>query len=265
MGAAGYPSVVDHATEEPTPPLAAEPEPGPPPEGEPATAAAPQAWPRRLLSSLAAFFAKRGMSPPAVAASGLAFCSLAALCYVVEHPGLAGLLGLIGLLLGEIARAPVGDESPLVGAVNVLSDLVVVAGFLGAAVQSGSGICVLLSILALILFAWLPYLAARSPAEMDTAARTLWRRPERLAVLLVGGILAHPVVPLLLVVVAGLADAWLAIDRLARVGLPPRGRPAFLDALLRPDGSIQPLLRWGSLLIALLLLIVLPQGEGWRF
>ena len=220
---------------------------------------------RHPLAGLAAFFARRGLAPEGVAASGLAFCTLAALCYVVDHPGLAGVLGLIGLLLGEIARAPAGAEPPLVGALDFLADLAIPAGYIAAAALAESGVCVLLGILALILFAWLPYLAARSPADMDTAARTLWRRPERLAVLLLGGLLAHPVVPLLLVVVAGVADAWLALDRLARIGKPPRTRPAFLDALLRPDGSIQPLLRWGSLLIALLLLVVLPHGEGWRF
>ena len=245
---------VDPATEEPAPPTVPQPASGPrgPPEG-------------RLLKACAAFLAKRGLPPQAVAASGLAFCTLAALCYVVEHPGLAGVLGLVGLLLGEIARAPATDEVPLVEAFDLLADLAIAAGYVGAAVQAESGICTLLGLLALILFAWLPYLEARSPAAMDTPARTLWRRPERLAVLLVGGLLAHPVVPLLLVVTAGLADAWLAVDRLARVGQPPRTRPAFLDALLRPDGSIQPLLRWGSLLIALLLLVVLPRAADWRF
>jgi hypothetical protein len=205
------------------------------------------------------------VAPRAAAAAGLAFATLAALCFVVNHPGLAGVLGLVGLLLGEIARASAGTDEPLVDALNVLSDTAIAAGYVGAAVLAASGISVLLGLLALILLAWLPYLAARSPAGMDTAARTLWRRPERLAVLLLGALLAHPVVPLVLVVGAGIADAWLAIDRLARIGQPPRTRPAFLDALLGADGSIQPLLRWGSLLIALLLLFVLPQGDGWRF
>ena len=164
------------------------------------------------------------MAPRAVAAAGLACATLAALCFVVDHPGLAGVLGLVGLLLGEIARASAGTDEPLVDALNVLSDTAIAAGYVGAAVVAESGICVLLGLLALILLAWLPNLVG-----------------------------------------AGTADAWLAIDRLARIGLPPRTRPAFLDALLGADGSIQPLLRWGSLLIALLLLVVLPQGDGWRF
>lgn len=255
---------MDPATEDPTPSA-----PAPAPEGpaEPPAAAGgePASPTRHPLAALAAFFARRGLAPRAVAASGLAFCTLAVLCYVVEHPGLAGVLGLIGLLLGEIASAPPGDEPPLVGALNLLCDLAIAAGYVAAAALAHSGLCVLLGLLTLVLFAWLPYLAVRSPAGTDSASRTLWRRPERLVVLLLGGLLAHPVVPLLLVVAAGFADAWLALDRLARVDKPPRARPAFLDALLRPDGSIQPLLRWGSLLIALLLLVVLPHGEGWRF
>lgn len=251
MGAAGYPSDVDPATEESTPPPTPEPE--------------PTGSRHRPLAGLAAFLGRRGMSPPAIAAAGLVFCTLAALCYVVLHPGLAGVLGLIGLLLGEIARAAEDAPAPLVDALNVLSDLAVAAGVVGAAIRTDSGLAVLLGILALILFAWLPYLAARSPVDVDVGARTFWRRPERVAVLLVGGLLAHPVFPLLLVVAAGVADAWLGLDRLARAGLPPRTRPAFLDALLGADGSIQPLLRWGSLLIALLSLFVLPRGEAWRF
>jgi len=217
---------------------------------------------------VAAFFARRGVTPRTLAVGGLAFATLATLCYVVLHPGLAGVLGLIALGLSEVAlvrRAGAEPPETWVGGLNLLTDLAIPLGYVAAAAVDESGVRLLFALLVLLLFAWLPYLEAIAPEGVLAPGKTFWRRPERLGVLLVGGLLAPPLVVLLLVCAAGGIDASLAGDRLARIGREPRTRPAFLDALLKPDGSIHPLLRWGSLVIVLLLLLVLPQGEAWRF
>jgi hypothetical protein len=244
------------------------------PEAAPKDAEAPH-----LLHGIASFLARRKAGPRVLVVTALAIAGLAAVCFVLDHPGLAGVLGLIALLLGEISLAPsepVPDSPPrpFVSGLNVLTDMVLAGAVATAAMGRNAGAEFLLGLVVMGLFAWLPYLDSLQPVPAPRAGTTLWRRFERVGILLLGAVLGHPFLGPLLVAAVGVIDAWLAMDRLAR--LPgttmtdaekpePKPIPAFLGALLRPDGSLQPLVRWGSLVIAVLLMLVLPRAGSWRF
>lgn len=223
------------------------------------------------LAAAAAFFDRKGAGPPVLSAIALAFATLGSFAFVVNHPGLGGLLGAIALLVGELGKVPRGPSGetrvdPLARGLNHLVDLVLVGGIVAAAAGDDSGVRVLLGLLALGVLAWLPYLDAVAAPGASARRAGLWHRPERLAVLLLGALLGRLLIALLLVVVVGVLDAWQKLERVrpAPDTDTPAG-PSFLSPLLRADGSLQPIVRWGSLLLAVLLLLVLPQADGWHF
>lgn len=199
-------------------------------------------------------------------AIGLAVVATFAL--VVDHPGLAGLLGLLTVLVGEVARQPAESAAtadPRAPAFVLLADLTLGASLVLAGAAAENTILVLLGLAVVGVLAWLPYLKALGRPTRIAARTGLWRRAERLGVLMVGLLLGHPVIAQLLVLIVGVFDAWVRIVRLAPSGAPHRTPPPFLTPLLDADGALQPLVRWGSLALAVLLLLVLPRPDGWRF
>jgi hypothetical protein len=222
------------------------------------------------LEGPARWLAAHGGGPRLLAVVGLVLAALAGLVLVIGHAGLAGIIGLIAVLAAELARMP-QDEDGLhpdrpASALAQLVDLTIGAALVAVAAHEGSALLVALALGVLGVLAWLPFVDVSAPAETNGGRIGLWRRPNRLVVLTLGLVLGHPMLSQLLVLAAGILDGWLRVARLVRPDEgPAAGLPPFLGSLMRPDGSIHPVVRWGSLLVVVLLFLVLPRGGGWQF
>jgi hypothetical protein len=228
-------------------------------------APAEPAWTRRRRA-LAAFLARRGLGPRALAVLALGLAAVAAASLGLRHPGLGGLLGLLALLASSLAETPTeagAPRGPFALGLAYLCDLLLAVGFVAYGAATDDPLLLVLGFGVLLVLALLPYLDALARDGEVATGRALWRRADRLALLLLGHGLGRPGPALVAVLLVGALDAWLRLRSLASPR--PLPVPATLDALLDAEGRVRPLARWGSLLVVLLLLLVLPRGAAWRF
>ena len=243
----------------------------PPAETVPPTETAPPAerpWPSVAAARVAGALARRGVGARALGGLAVALASLAAVLFALAYPRLAAGLGILALLASELSLLPPrGEAASSSGLARALAppvDLLLGAGIVAAAAMATptAHATVLLGLLVLILLAWLPTLGPLPPAPASAdspgARAGIWRRTERVGLLLLGALLGRLVPALLLVLVVGSVDVWLRIDRLQDDA---KGGPAFLRPLLQDDGRLVPAVRWGTLAIALLVLLVLPPAS----
>ena len=229
---------------------------------------APTRVPFRI--QVAEFLRARGVGARALVTFALILSATAAFVFVLRHPGLGGVLGLVALLAAELSLVRLVPESresaDLVRCLNPLVDLLLAAGILGGVVGMAPPAVVVLALLVMVLMAWLPLVKARAGATRIPQTAGLWPRADRMAILLVGTTLGR-LGPALFVLATVMAiDAWL---RFGRLELPPGLHPQYesrvAKELLRPDGSLVPMVRWTTLGLTLLALVLLPPSTYWRF
>ncbi len=199
---------------------------------------------------------------------GVAGGGVAVLCLLVGHPGLGGVFGLLAIALSALGLAPRQDREPpvdpLARAGAMLLDLGLLGGIVARAAAVGSGLTLVLGLVDLVLCAWLPYLKAWAPSGLIPPHAGFWRRAERLTIVMLGAVTGRLAYALAMVALVGVLDAVFRLERL-RTGPGRRWHPKFLEPLVADDGTLEPVVRYGSLLLAILLLAVLPQQAGWRF
>ncbi len=228
----------------------------PAPEADGAGAAkdpAAAAWARRVASFLAA----RGLGPGPLASTAVAVAGLAGVLLLLGHPRLAGGFALAALLLSELSLArpeATGTGAALAFVLAPAVDLLVAGGLVARAANASSDALALLALLVLLLVAWLPTLDG---ARGDAGPRGLWLRADRLGVLALACLLDRILLGLVLVAAVGLLDAWVGLSRHARPGVDRA--PRFLAPLLDARGSLLPVARWGSLVVAALLLVAVTR------
>ncbi len=212
----------------------------------------------------------RGVGPDTLMSFSVAFAATATFLFVLDHPGIAAVLGALALLAGEVSLAPAGpeirDASGLARALNPLVDLLMTAGLVVGLASHLSQVGFVLGMLVLVIGAWLPLLRALSGPTRMAADTGLWLRGERMGVLLAGAALGRLVPALAALALVGAFDAWLRVERLGQPpGFVSEIEPRLARQVLRPDGAFRPAWRWGSLGVLLVLLVLLPTGAEWRF
>ena len=223
-----------------------------------------------LRAQAAGYLRVRGVGPKELVLFSVAFSATAAFVFLLGHPGLGGVLGLIALLLGELSMVPPHadrpESLPLAASLNPLVDLVTAAGVAGYVAGWLSPLLLVLTLAVYVLFAWLPLLKASAGAERMASSAGLWRRGDRMAILLFGVTLGRLGPALIVLLVVGALDAWLRVERIGHpAGVHADIGPRFARRVLNPDGSFVPAVRWGTLAVAFVALWLLPQSETWRF
>ena len=239
----------------------------PPPAGAPPIDVAPSV-PIRIR--LAEALHQRGVGPGALLLFALAFAVAAALVLLVDHPGMAAVLGAVALAGSVLATVPAdptfADVRTLARAAVPMVNLLFVAGLVGGLAGHTAPVVMFLALLVFLLEAWLPLLrAVAGPLRLADDAG-LWTRVDRLAVLLLGALIGRTGPALLFVAAVGLLDAWLRVERL---GLPSGVRPeievSWLRHVIQGDGRFVPAVRWTTLALAVVALFLLPASTTWRF
>ncbi len=214
----------------------------------------------RLRRSLA----QRGIGARVLAGAAVASAMVAAVLFALHYPVIGAIVGLLALAASELSSGAAPEVTPdathLPAALRLPVDLLIAAGIVAGLATTApvSPALVLLGLLVLGLVAWLPHLKAIAPNTRLAPDAGIWRRPERLGILLLGALLGRMLPALLLVALVGALDAWVRLDRLDDAG---SGGPPFLRPLLQADGRLVPAVRWGTLAIATLILLVLPPGQ----
>lgn len=243
----------------------------PRPETVPAKVPPPPAVPPKepLSRRAAQYLESRGVAARTLALFAAGFAGTALLVFVLGHAGIAAVLGVVALLSAELAVVPGYGQNaadPFNVGLNHLVDLLLVGGLAAGMAVTHAPIVVALAVLVLVLAAWLPLLKASSSTDRLPQTAGLWRRTDRMAVLLFGALLGQPIVALVVVAIVGLLDAWLRIERLdCPPGYTPKIEWAPLRRIVRPDGSFVPAARWTLLGVTALLILVLPVDARWRF
>lgn len=212
----------------------------------------------------------QGAGPTALLLFSTAFAVAAALLLLVNHPGMAAILGLVSLIGSELAAVPAGpafrDVRTIVRAVNPLLGLLFVAGIVGGPATQASPVLRALALVVFLLEAWLPILRAVAGPLRMTDETSLWTRADRLAVLLLGAFIGRIGPSLLFVAAIGILDAWFRVERLdLPAGVKPEVEISWLRHVVREDGSFVPVVRWTTLALAAMALFLLPAGATWRF
>lgn len=223
-----------------------------------------------LRAQAAGYLRVRGVGPKELVLFALAFSGTAALVFLLGHPGLGGALGLIALLLAELSMVPPHadrpDALPLAACLNPLVDLLTAAGVIGYAAGWLSPFVLVLSLLTCVLLAWLPLLKASAGKDRLAPTAGLWQRGDRMAILLFGVLLGRLGPALIVILVIGLVDAWLRVERIGHpAGIHADIGPKWARHILAPDGSFVPAVRWGTLGLTFVALWLLPQSSAWRF
>lgn len=223
-----------------------------------------------LRTQAAGYLRVRGVGPRELVLFSLAFSATAAFVFLVGHPGLGGVLGLMALLLGELSMVPPFADKPeplaLAASLNPLVDLLTAAGVAGYVAGWLSPFLLVLALAVCVLFAWLPLLKASAGQERMAPSAGLWRRGDRMAILLIGVLLGRLGPALVVILAIGILDAWLRVERIGHpAGVHADIGPRFARRVLNPDGSFLPAVRWGTLGVTLLALWLLPQSATWRF
>jgi hypothetical protein len=227
-------------------------------------------WGARLRDHVAAYFHARDVGPSALAVFALVLSVTAAGVLLSGHLGFGSSLALVALVCGGLSVAPPpwemrGWDRLSVGLLP-LADLLVVGGLFGGLVGRYPPLVCGLGLLVFVLTAWLPLSKATAGPEFIPPEAGLWRRSERLAVLLLGTLVARPGAALLLVALVGCLDAALRVERLARAaGVLGPERPAPWRGLVAADGTLEPRVRLVSLAVTALLVVLLPTSDRWYF
>ena len=223
-----------------------------------------------LFAQAAGYLRVRGVGPKELVLFSLAFSGTAALVFMLGHPGLGGVLGLMALLLGELSlvppRADRPEPLPLAASLNPLVDLLTAAGVAGYVAGWLSPFVLVLTLATCVLIAWLPLLKASAGHERMALSAGLWRRGDRMAILLFGVLLGRLGPALVVILLIGILDAWLRVERVGHpAGLHADIGPRLARRVLNADGSFVPAVRWGTLAITFIALWLLPQSTSWRF
>jgi hypothetical protein len=219
---------------------------------------------------VAAYCHVRDVGQEPLAAFALVFAIAAALTLLTGHMGLGSVLGVVAVLGGSLATVPPPWASragaPLADGLAPLGDLLVVTGFLAAVARHHGPMLMALTLLVCVLMAWLPLVKARTGPKRIAPTAGLWRRGDRLAILLLGGLVGRPAPALAALGVVLVLDAALRLERLenpAHDGSGSEGRLA--RRLVQEDGSLLPRLRWASLAVVAAAILLVPASDLWRF
>lgn len=223
-----------------------------------------------LRAQAAGYLRVRGVGPKELILFSLAFSGTATFVFLLGHPGLGGILGLIALLMGELSLVPPHADRPeplpLAASLNPLVDLLTMAGVTGYVAGWLSPFLLVLMLGAWVLIAWLPLLKASAGASRMASTAGLWRRGDRMAILLFGVLLGRLGPALVVVLLIGALDAWLRVERVGHpAGIHADIGPRIARHVLNPDGSFVPAVRWGTLAVTFIALWLLPQSTTWRF
>jgi phosphatidylglycerophosphate synthase len=139
------------------------------------------------------FFRHRIVNPNLFTLSGLFFSFLAALCAAIHLQITAGVMllvaGLCDLVDGALARntnTVTVFGGFLDSVLDRYSDLVVLLGVAYAFLYSGNGLFVMITFVAAIGTAIIPYARARAEAASVACNAGFFERPERLVILMIG-------------------------------------------------------------------------------
>jgi hypothetical protein len=223
-----------------------------------------------LRKQAAGYLRVRGVGPRELVLFALAFSATAAFVFLLGHPGLGGVLGLMALVLGELSMVPPFADKPeplaLAASLNPLVDLLTAAGVAGYVAGWLSPFLLVLSLAVCVLLAWLPLLKASAGTDRMARSAGLWRRGDRMAILLFGVLLGRLGPALLVILAIGILDAWLRVERIGHpAGVHADIGPRFAQHVLNRDGSFVPAMRWGTLALTFVALWLLPQSTTWRF
>ena len=222
-----------------------------------------------LQTAAAHWLHAQGVTSLALLGFAATFAVAGAFLLLIGHAGMGGGLGLIAVLVSELARVgqPLAprDASRLARSVCPALDVLLAAAVFGgiATRQGPPGIA--LAFLALVLLAWLPVLRSTPGAVLIAETSGLWRRGERMGLLLLGVLLGREAPALVMIVAVCGLEAWLRVERLAApFGMQPRESSRFVEQVVGEDGSFTPTARWLTIGVTLLAILLLPQSAYWR-
>lgn len=223
-----------------------------------------------LRARAAGFFHARGVPAEALGAVALMFGGGAALTFFADHCGMAAALGMVALALGDLSLVPTANDALARNArahlLLPLTDLLMIAGLVAGVAERHAPVVVLLALLVLVLTAWLPYLRSMAAVRGMPPVEALWGRTERLGIVLLGALTGRLAPALLAVTLVGALEAWSRAQRLeSPPGLAPVDQWLETRHIRNPDGSMNPAVRWGSLTLIVVALVLLPQSNAWRF
>ena len=229
------------------------------------------AWDENTLGMrVAGWFHARGVRSAALATFSIVAAGGAAFLLLVSHPGLGALFGLVALAASELAQirqpAPAPDTTRLGRGLTPLADLLIVGGMFGGIATQQKAPMIGLAFLVVMLLAWLPMLRSNAGQMRLADAAELWRRSERMAILLIAILLGRPGPALMMILVVCGLEAWLRVERLAvplSLQAPPLPEP--LRHVIGDDGTLTPVARGVTFGLTLLLILALPQSAYWRF
>ncbi len=239
----------------------------PPPVALPAGPSTLEVWRKETIL----YLRTRGVGTRALVGFSLAFAATSAFVFVLNHPGLASILGFVALISGELSLVRVQPQSresaDLAKCLNPLVDLLIAAGLVGGIVGRQPPVVVVFALIVLVLNAWLPLLTALAGPSRIPTTTGLWQRADRLGILLAGALLGRLGPALFVLATIMVLDAWLRLERLDQpLGLPQAQQgPQGLEQIIRPDGTFVPVVRWASIAATLVILVVLPASDLWRF
>jgi hypothetical protein len=223
---------------------------------------------RNVLEALrvraAKYFHKRDVGQEMLGLFALMLSAACGFVFVAGNFGIAAVFGLLSLLLGTLVVVPASwtpRSLPIVDGIVPLGDLCIAGGLLAGVARSYPGVVVGLALVVAVLLAWLPFVKAKS-AMIPTEAG-LWRRTDRLCVLLFGALIGRPIPAMIFVAAAAGFDAWLRMERLDVPGPGKKPRPA--SRLITADGTFAHPFRWVTLALAIGLLFVFPLEDAWVF